>query len=102
MYSILAKIIEPGEVFWRDIQKADTGVLLHLFIAALDRIGQTLSSISKWLRIVQAGIIGSLTDSEQDANASSMIVLDRTPEHITVKIAPATGWIAQTHPANTR
>src|SRR5436305_4640674 len=70
MHSILAKIVKSGEVLRRDIQEGDAWVLLHLFITTLNCIGQTLSSISKRLHVVQTVIIRSLADSKQDANAS--------------------------------
>src|SRR5947209_8269044 len=102
MHSILAEIIKLGEVLRRNIQKGDARVLLHLFITALDGISQALSSISEGLHIVQAAIIRSLTDSEQNTNPSTMIVLYNAFEQIAVKIAPATGWITQAHPTDTR
>jgi hypothetical protein len=74
MDSLLAEIIKSGKICGGDIGRKD--VPLHLFIAALDRISPSLSSIIEPARLKERRAILWLANKEQYVDAKQVIVQD--------------------------
>src|SRR5437016_122559 len=99
MHSRLTEIVELCETVWGDVEKGNSGILLHLFVATLHSIGLALSYILEHLSIKEISVVVLfLAESEQDAHAILMVFGNGIFKYITFEIAPTAGGIAQAYP----